>query len=431
MKKLLLIVTIAVTALHLQAQKLDKAKDYLKNNKLEQAKTEIDNFVNVEKNKTNSDAWYTKAKVYLAIAGDAAMKANVPEAKNIAFESLKTYIDLESQKKDSATRNVQLTLEGNAPFGDLYKGFSADAATFYNAGNFADAYTNFAKSLDVFDYIVAKKLIAAAFDTNTCLYTGISAEKANKPDEAAQYYGRIAERKIKSEGFIEIYKWLADHYGKKGDITNAYKYTALGREVYPGDQFWDAYDIDLVKEKGTKEDLFKKYESVIAANPGNHIFPFNYAVELFQAGYDPDITKRPANSKELLAKSVDNLKKSLAIKADYANANFLLGQIIYNEGVDLVNENKKIRPPQGGKLKPEELKKKEDYRKQIAAKFAEALPYFEKVEQAYGSQGKLKMEEKQTLKDAYDLIITIYENSDNKDKVNEYTDKFNSVDKKH
>ncbi len=431
MKKLLLIVTIAVTALGLQAQKLDKAKDYLKNNKLDQAKTEIDNFVAVEKNKSNSEAWYTRAKVYLAIAGNATLKSTVPDAKNVAFESLRTYMDLESKEKDSTKRNLQLTLEGNAPFGDLYKGFSADGATFYNAGNFADAFTNFSKSLEVFDYIVAKKLIPAAFDTNTCLYTGISAEKANKLDEAAVYYGRIAERKIKSEGFIEIYKWLADHYGKKSDLANAAKYINLGREVYPGDQFWDAYDIDLVKEKGTKDDLFRKYESVIAANPNNHIFPFNYAVELFQAGYDPDITKRPANSKELLGKAVDNLKKSLAVKADYANANFLLGQIIYNEGVDIVTENKKIRPPQGGKLKPEELKKKEDYRKQIAAKFNEALPYFEKVEQALGSQGKLKMEEKQTLKDAYDLIITIYENADNKDKVAEYTDKFNSVDKKH
>jgi hypothetical protein len=52
------------------------------------------------------------------------------------------------------------------------------------------------------------------------------------------------------------------------------------------------------------------------------------------------------------------------------------------------------------------LKKKADLRKEVAAKFSESLPYFEKVEQFTGKQGQLKMEEKQNLKDAYDLIIT-------------------------
>src|ERR687890_240695 len=56
-------------------------------------------------------------------------------------------------------------------------------------------------------------------DTTTTLYAGISAEKANKLDEAAVYYGKIAEKKATGEGFIEIYKWLADHYKQKGDVA--------------------------------------------------------------------------------------------------------------------------------------------------------------------------------------------------------------------
>jgi hypothetical protein len=119
------------------------------------------------------------------------------------------------------------------------------------------------------------------------------------------------------------------------------------------------------------------------------------------------------------------------MKPDYANAHMVYGQLIYNEGVDINNINKEIRPPAGGKLKPEELKKKEELRKQVTAKFDEALPYFEKVEQLLAGQGKLKMEEKSILKDAFDLIITIYENRQNKEKAEEYTVKFNEVDKKH
>lgn len=431
MKKLFLILSFAITALAIQAQKLEKIQDNLKANKLEQAKTDIETFLANEKNKSNSEGWYTKGKIYVAIAGDEKLKAANPEAREIAFEALKKYIQLEKNVKDSTARNVKLILDGNAPFVELYRSHSGDGATFYNANNFNDAFTSFRKCLDVFEFIAESKIIPLQFDTTTVLYAGISAEKANRADDAAIYYQKIADRKINSEGFTEIYKWLADHYGKKGDIANASKYVGLGKEVFPKDQWWDAFELDLIKEKGSKEELYKAYEKVIASNPGNHIFPFNYAVELYEAGYVEDIAKRPSNSKELIAKAIDYAQKSISIKSDYANAQMLIGQITYNQGFDISTENKAIRPPAGGKLKPEELKKKEELRKQVAAKFAEALPYFEKVDAILGPQGKLKMDDKTILKQAYDLIITIYENSQNTDKVNEYTEKFNTVDKKH
>ena len=62
-------------------------------------------------------------------------------------------------------------------------------------------------------------------------------------------------------------------------------------------------------------------------------------------------------------------------------------------------------------------------------KFDEAIPYFEKVDQILGSQGKLKMEERANLKDAYDLLITIYDQKGQKDKLKVYEEKFNNVDK--
>jgi hypothetical protein len=54
------------------------------------------------------------------------------------------------------------------------------------------------------------------------------------------------------------------------------------------------------------------------------------------------------------------------------------------------------------------------------------------VDKDLGTKGKLKMDEKGALKDAYDLLITIYEQkSTAKDKVDLYTNKFNNVDKDH
>ncbi len=431
MKSIFLTLFFAISSLVLSAQKLDKVKDQYKNKKYTEAKTEIDNFLAVEKNQKNSEAYYYKAKIYGAIAADPALSKSVPDAREQSFTAIKTYLEMESQVKEENKRYALLTIENRAPLVDLYTAYSKDGASFYNAGNYNDALVNFKKTLEVFDVLAEKNWTNSKLDTTTTLYAGISAEKANKLDDAAIYYGAIASSKATGEGFIEIYKWLADHHKRKGDIANATKYIELGRAVYPADPFWSGFELEMLREKGSSNEVFAKYEQVIKENPENHVYYFNYGVELYQAGYNVDSTKRPANSKELIERATEQLKKSVAIKPDYPNANMVLGQIYYNQGIDISNVNKTIRPPQGGKLKPEELKKKEELRNLMNKKYDEAIVYFQKVDQALGSQGKLKMEEKQFLKEAYDLMITIYEQRQDKDKIDVYTDKFNNVEKKH
>jgi hypothetical protein len=430
MKRILLTALFAVSVAGLSAQKLTKAKSLLEKNNLADARSEIDKVLADEKNKTNSEAWYTKSKIYLALYQDSTIRNTVPEARSTAMESLKQYLELE-KGKDSTKRNILLVSESNKPLVDLYSSYSKDGAAFYNANNFNDALTNFKSSLDVFDIMAQNKIIPMSLDTTTTLYAGISAEKANKPDTAALYYGKIAENKAKAEGFVEIYKWLADHYRQKEDMANATKFAKLGREVYPEETFWSGFELDMAREKGTKEELFAKYEQVIKENPDNHLFYFNYGVELYQMGYNQDSAKRPSNSAELIAKASEQIAKSIEKKPDYANSQMLMGQILYNQGVDINNFNKTIRPSGNTKLKPEQLKKKEELRAEMNKKFDEALTYFVKVDEILGSQGKLKSEEKAILKDAYDLAITVYEQRQNTPKVDEYTAKFNDVDKKH
>ena len=459
MKKLFLTALLAVVGFLSQAQKLEKAKDLLTRKKFTDAKTEIDNVMAVEKNKTISDAWYIKAKVYGAIASDSSLKSTVPDARATALEAMKQYLELETKEKDAAKRNIQLTLDNNAPLIDLYTGYSKDAASFYNASNYNDAFVNFKNSLAVFDLMSSRGIIPIKLDTTTTLYAGISAEKAQKPDDAAVYYGKIAEAKAKGEGFVEIYKWLADYYRRKDDVTNAAKFSALGKEVYPSDAFWTGFDLDMAREKGNKDDLFKKYDQVIKENPDNYLFLFNYGVELYQTGYDPDASKRPSNSKELIAKAIEVMTKTLEKKPDYANASMVLGQIYYNQGVEINNENKNIRPKPGAKLTPEETKKKDELRAETSKKFEQALPYLVKVDELLDSQGKLKMEDKDNLKNALDLLIIINEEKVNaleqkkrqaeakkdaaavkqidadvkklQDTVTKYTDKYNNIDRKH
>ena len=151
--------------------------------------------------------------------------------------------------------------------------------------------------------------------------------------------------------------------------------------------------------------------------------------------------------------------KTLEKKPDFANANMVLGQIYYNQGVEINNENKNIRPAGGVKLTPDQLKKKDELRAQTAQKFDQALPYLTKVDELLDAQAKLKMEDKDNLKNALDLLIIINEEKVNQleqkkrqaeakkdvagakaidgdikkiqENVTKYTEKYNNIDRKH
>ena len=60
-----------------------------------------------------------------------------------------------------------------------------------------------------------------------------------------------------------------------------------------------------------------------------------------------------------------------------------------------------------------------------------AITEFEAVDQMLAKEGKLKMEDKQMLKDTYDRLIIFYEQRKDEAKITAYTDKFNNVDRVH
>ena len=79
-----------------------------------------------------------------------------------------------------------------------------------------------------------KGWLTTKIDTTSTLYAGVSAEKLEKPDEAAVYYAILADNKIAKYGgdeLIGIYQWLARHYADKKDYVNANKYAALGSGI--------------------------------------------------------------------------------------------------------------------------------------------------------------------------------------------------------
>ena len=401
MRRLFLTGILAIAAgIGLFAQSLDKAKELFKANKYADAKTQIDGFLAVEKNQKTGEAWYFKVKIYNAIAANDQLRTQFPDARDQAFDALKKYTDVDDKKL------LLLQMDGYKPVNEIYQGYFQVGAANYNGGKYDSALHNFSGALQTSGFMNAKGWTTLKLDTTSTLYAGISAEKAGKRDTAAVYYGRLAEAKIANingSNMVEIYKWLVDYYDKKKDQENEKKFLALAKDQYPEDLFWSSTELDDLREKGNKDSLFAKYDEITTHFTKNHLFFFNFGLELYQYASDTSSGHRPANYDALIAKAQDNLKKCLELQPDYPQAALVLGQISYNAGVDLQAQTKKIP----GKT-PDDVKKRADLRVAAGKKFDEAIPYFEKVDQDLGGKGKLKMDEKSTLKDAYDLLITIY-----------------------
>ncbi len=423
MKRMFLSLLMAVVISGLSAQSVDKAKDDLKANKIAEAKDEIDKALLVDKNQKNAEAWYVKVKVYNAIAANDALKTQYPDALVQSLDALKKYTALDDKKLAS------LTLDNYKPINEIYQGLFQEGAANYNAQKWAAALVDFQGAISAIEFMYGKGWIKQSMDSTSLLYAGISAEKSDKRDVAVIYYKVIADSGITRIGgndMAEIYKWLADYYTRKGDKANAAKYTALGKSKYPNDIFYDELALDELRKTGPKDSLFAKYEQINQSHPDSAIYFFNYGLELYQYATDTTSGKRPANSDEMIKKAQQKLEASLKLNPNYPQASLILGQISYNEGVEF-----QVLGKPKGNTNAAELKQRQDYRAQSTKKFDEAIPYLEKVDQVLGSQAKLKKADKVALRDAYDMLITIYEAKKDKAKIDMWTDKYNNVDKVH
>ncbi|MDP9042017.1 MAG: hypothetical protein M3N30_08540, partial [Bacteroidota bacterium] len=354
MKRMLFSLLMAAACSGLFAQSVEKAKDLLKANKTAEAKDEIDKTLLVEKNQKNAEAWYTKVKIYNAVAANDQLKTQYPDALVQSLDALKKYTQFDDKKM------VLLAADGYKPVNEIYQGLFQLGAANYNAQKWTDAYTDFNAAISAINFMYKQGWIKQSMDSTSLLYAGISAEKSDKRDEAVVYYKTIADSgitKIGGNDMAEIYKWLSDYYTRKGDKAMAAKYTALGKSKYPNDIFYDELQLDVLRKTGPKDSLFAKYEEINKEHPDSAIYFFNYGLELYQYATDTSSGKRVANSEELIKKAQEKLQASLKLNPNYAQTSLVLGQIAYNQGVEF-----QVLGKPKGNTNAAELKQRQEYR---------------------------------------------------------------------
>lgn len=418
MRKLIFTALLASFALTMYAQDIDDIKDLVGKQQWDKAKDQIDKYLANEKNAKKPDGWYYKGVIYNEIAKSDKYKSilNGADGRMQAFEALKKYVELDP-------KNIKGTIEQNVRFFDIYNGYFDQAAAAFNAKNYDTAFVNFRNAGIIEEYVAGKGFSYNNFsfpklDTSLIQNTAVSALMAKKNDEAAMYYQKLADAKIKGNNLLEMYQFLVQHYNDKGDKANRDKYLAIGRELYPENEFW--CEVQL-KDAGTdKQKIFAKYDELLSGSTCNgYTMYYNYSAELFNYLFTQE--KKPADYKEAYAKLQDVLKKAIAVKST-PEANLLMARATYNGIYDLEDAMTAIKG-----TKPDDVKKKNDLKGQIAAKYNDMLPYAQAAYDLYAAKPSLKPGEKGNFKVATDLLTRYYEAKKDAAKVKMYQDKLKEM----
>lgn len=421
MKKVILLTLIAGFTLSVTAQNLNKVKDMLKNNELDKAKEGIDLLLTNAKQQKNAEVWFTKAKIYGAIAGSDQFKTLVPDGRSDAFEAIKKAAEI-----DKTQTTTFLTLDQYKPVYDLYGGYFDQAAAQYNAEKYEDALANFKKSGAVGEYIFTQGWGLAKLDTTLLYYSALAAMNAKKDDEAVIAFQKLADAKIGTKPeHVTIYRYLAKHYLDKKDIPNMQKYIKQGVELYPKDDYLPLVEFDYLRNQGDKKAIYAKYEELIKTNPENFDMIVDYANELFNETHVSDVKDRPADYGERVTKIETLYKQALALKPEALEANLNLAKHYFNQALFIEEDANKIKG-----TKPEDVNKKNELKAQVVSLCEKAIPPFEVVFNTLDKKETLKLSEKSEYKSACNNLAYCYDRKKDKAKSDFYQKKYDEADKK-
>ena len=422
MKRIIFTLLAATGLMTVSGQNLNKIKESIAANKLTEAKTAIETFLNNPKYQKNPELYYLKGKVFSAISMNAAERATMPEARMLALDAFKKALEID---KNQST--LYLTVDNYKPVFDLYSSGFEEGAAFYNASKFEEALGTFKTTGVIGDYIFAQGWGLYKLDTTLTYYMGLSALNAKKEDQAISYFAKLADANVGGNSDMATpYRYLAKFYFDKKDDANMNKYIDAGLKIFPKDDYLPLLAIDNARDKNDMAFLLKKFEQLLAINPESFDLTFDYASELFGETHVSEASKRPADYTERCSKIEGLYNKALALKADSYETMLSLGKHFYNQMLFVEEDSYKVKG-----TTPEAVKKKADYAALINEMVDKTIPQLEKVFTHYDPQGKLKVGERSNFKSACSLLNYCYDKKKDKTKAEFYQKKYDEADKAH
>ena len=312
MKKVMILLVIALTANVMMAQKKDRTDAFMynKNGQYEKAMASIEKCVNHEqflgmKPNDQSQAWLYRAAIYQNIlqSGDEALIAKAPNALEIIYESL-----MNCMKNSDFMQDQQNKQDIYQRVGSVMTTYYTKGADDYNNGKFSEAAPMFKKAYDI-----AKSLGSA--DANEMLnLAATSALRAEDYNTALEYFTEVKNNGTET---AEVYRHLAACYNGLGNAEQAMTMINAGLEKDPSDANLILEKVNAYLKEGKGAEAVQDLTKLLELDPNNAQLLFVlgniYGDESNEGLYDTD-------------KARQYYEQALSIKPDYYDA-------IYNIGV--------------------------------------------------------------------------------------------------
>jgi len=337
MKSIFLTLMMVCSVLTAMAQpnKVQSAIIYIRYGEYDKAKQSIDEAIMHPKTQNSAKAWFYRGEVHLGIYGDTAWAPEFPEALDIAWESYRRCIELDTKNEhtDDATKKVI----------NIQAGFYNEGVDAYVKKNYPEAKRRFEQLLSV-----------SPNDTSVLFNAALTCGKMNDNTKAQEYWQALLANGYNKPGvFVE----LARLSKVAGDTSAALTYLQQGRTAYPNDIGLVIDELNIYLIQGKQEMAIDKLTAAIALDPSN-------ANLYFARGTAYDNTKKPH-----LAEA--DYMKAIEIKADYFDPYYNLGAIYFNAAAELANQADKIPFSKQKEFEVAETKAK--------AAFEKARPILEKA----------------------------------------------------
>ena len=328
MKKLMILLAVLLTANVMMAQKKDRTDAFMynKNGQYEKAMASIEKCIHHEqflgmKPNEQSQAWLYRAAIYQNIlqSDDEKLKAKVPNALEIIYESLMKCLENESFCSDQ-----QNQMEIGMRIASVMTSYYTQGADAYNNGQYADAAPLFKKAYDI-----AASLGGGEQANEMLNLAATSALRAGEYNTALEYF---TELKNNGNETAEIYRHLAACYNGLGQSEQAMAMINAGLEKDPGDANLILEKVNAYLKEGKGADAIVDLEKLLELDPKN-------AQLLFVLGtiYGDESNKDVFDTE----KALQYYNQALAINPNYYDATYNIG-VLYttmaNKYIEEANE---------------------------------------------------------------------------------------------
>ncbi|MGL1885193.1 MAG: hypothetical protein OCD76_01665 [Reichenbachiella sp.] len=325
------------TASFAQKGSVAKAESYLTKLDYVSAKAEIDVAITIEKTAGKSRTWFTRGKIYqaIAISKDESIKAIDPDATAKCVEAYKKVVAME---KETSSYALIATTNMDQVWGE-----------FLNSGGEAYGEKEYSLALNSFQ----KALLVKPEDSTTLFYAGVAAQQDEKEDLTMKYYYQMIDLGIASADVYSTNIYFERQVGaaildslssndlsdseREGVKSRGFVYydkalvvSRAAQVAYPGDSRFGQEEISLLLAMDKLDEAKAQLLSSIEEDPTNITLHLNLGVLYDNMG----AAMASENKKEESRANYDSAKisylKAIEIEPNNFIANFNAGVIYVN-----------------------------------------------------------------------------------------------------